>query len=404
LIDALRFSPARAGQGLLRGLFALALLCVLATAGAAGQNADEEARLAYEQARQALQAGQWVQAELLLERSLMFNPDHAEARLELAALLARTGRASAARALVATLIEDPRTPDAHRLRLRAMLEQPSAARAGVGDALPQDTVVVIGETFVAWTRNPLARADLSQLTLTFPEGSITLPVAQELRSGVLAGLSVQRIAPQGLSVDASVQHLWGSGAETAHRFGLSGRLPQAEGAPVRLRWLAQTQRAHDGQDRHTLALSAAGTAWRVSAGLFQEPELSRDGLYLRLERLLELRPTLQASVFAGAEQVTDEGTGFWRAGAALAWAPSPGWTLLGQASLHRDFSGYSPWLRDNAPRRMHSLDLALERAWQLAGPDWQFLARVHGSRRWSNLELFGYRDAGLQLSLRRRWQ
>jgi hypothetical protein len=52
---------------------------------------------------------------------------------------------------------------------------------------------------------------------------------------------------------------------------------------------------------------------------------------------------------------------------------------------------------------MQSLDLAVERSWQPAGPEWELLARAHLSQRWSNLALFGYRDAGIQVTIRRRW-
>lgn len=382
-------------------LFALCLAGASALA-AAPLGAEAEAGRAYEEALSALKDGRWVQAELLLERTLMFNPDHAEARLELAGLLALGGRQESARALVDSLIADPRTSDAHRERLRMMLAHPPRAYGGIG--LQPDRPVWVAEGFAVWTRNPLARADLSQLTLTFPEGSISLPVDQEVRAGVISGLSVQRLTPNGISVDASVQRLGGSDSGAAHRLSVSGRLPLEGGFSRAPRWLLQTQQALDGNVRHTAALSGADAAWRLSGGLFSEPDLARDGLYLRLEHVHQLRRGLRVSAFGGLEHPMDGVTGYWRAGAALSWEPWSDWSMFAQAILHRDFSGYSPLLEGGARRAMHSLDLALEHSWRPMGAGWQLLARAHVSRRWSNLSLFEYRDAGFQLSIRHRWQ
>jgi hypothetical protein len=76
----------------------LALACAAAPALHAKQAAQnpgqaakarQQADAAFAQALQALQQRQWLQAELLLERTLMFYPAHAEALLQLALLLAR---------------------------------------------------------------------------------------------------------------------------------------------------------------------------------------------------------------------------------------------------------------------------------------------------------------------------
>ena len=56
-----------------------------AAASEAADNAEAaaQAQAAYQQALQALEQQQWTQAELLLERVLMFQPEHAEALLQL---------------------------------------------------------------------------------------------------------------------------------------------------------------------------------------------------------------------------------------------------------------------------------------------------------------------------------
>ena len=52
---------------------------------------------------------------------------------------------------------------------------------------------------------------------------------------------------------------------------------------------------------------------------------------------------------------------------------------------------------------MHTLNVAIERAWQPTDGRWQVVARAQAGARWSNLDLFDYRDAGLQISFRRQW-
>jgi len=70
-----------------RALFALLLCGVFLRAACAAPVAPEaEAEQAFAQAMRSLEGGEWARAELLFERSLMLNPEHAAARLELAAL------------------------------------------------------------------------------------------------------------------------------------------------------------------------------------------------------------------------------------------------------------------------------------------------------------------------------
>ena len=45
--------------------------------------------------------------------------------------------------------------------------------------------------------------------------------------------------------------------------------------------------------------------------------------------------------------------------------------VMVQGALHRDFSGYSPLLENDARRSMQSLSTAVERVWQPAAAGWQ---------------------------------
>ena len=399
----------------MRTLLALLLCGLFLRAACAAPVAPEaEAEQAFAQAMRSLEAGEWAQAELLFERSLMLNPEHAAARLELAALLARRGRLEAARALIESLVDDPRTPPEHRGRLQAMLAETDRALAAVVRAAREgaDPVAALAppaettaEIYAGWSRNPLARADLRQLTLTFPEGSITLPVARDVRPAGLTGVTLRHGVSGDWGFQANLERIFGNEDSTAHRLSVQGRLPwSGRGAVGWAQWSAQTQRAYDGATRHALGVSVGGRDWRLSGGGFDEPGLERRGIYLRLEGASRLRPDVQALAYAEVEHAWSGPPSFVRLGAMASWAPAPHWVLLGHVGAHRDLSGYSPLLEGGAAREMLSANLSLERAWEPGPGNWQVLGRLYGGGRWSNLDLFTYRDAGVQVSLRRRWQ
>jgi len=336
------------------------------------------------------------------------------ARLELAALLARRGRLDAARALIESLIEDPRTPEAHRVRLQALLaetdralaEQATTARAGANEAYArQPPAETTAEIYAGWSRNPLARADIRQLTLTFPEGSITLPVARDVRPAGLAGVVLRRSTPGGWGFLANLERIYGNEDSSAHRLSVHGRLPwPASGAVPWAQWSAQTQSAYDGSTRHAVGMSVGGQDWRLSGGGFDEPDLARRGVYLRLEGASRPHPELQVLTYAAVEHAWSGPSSFVRMGALAFWVPVQGWMLQGHVNVHRDLSGYSPLLENGAARELLSANLSLERTWEPEPGRWQVLGRLYGGRGWSNLELFTYRDVGVQVSLRRRWQ
>ena len=115
--------------------FALALLalpfmgCMGAAQGQQMPNPTQEAAAAYTQALQSMEQQQWTQAELLLERVLMFQPENAEAMVQLAQLLAQRGRSESAQAIIQALLQDARTPVPQRERLQALLVNTATAHA-----------------------------------------------------------------------------------------------------------------------------------------------------------------------------------------------------------------------------------------------------------------------------------
>lgn len=380
------------------GLIALALVGTsVVPVQAAALDAEAQAEQAYADALTAVQAGEWARAELLLERALMLNPEHAAARVELAGLMAARQRNDAARALVFTLIDDPRTPEAHRIRLRAMLEN-----LGGQSAKEPPRATVWTEVSAGRMRNPLARAGIPELTLTFPEGPVTLPVNQPISAASVFGASVRRTVAGQSSFEASVQNLSTGGQ--AYRLGAMGRIPiSGLGNETLVQWSAQTQQAFSGATRHAYGLVLNRASWALAGGGFNEPALGRHGAYLRADRLVQWRSNLYANGFFEIEHTASGPPSLWRTGVAAAWAPAPGWFLLGQADLVRDTSGYSSLLEGGAKREMYGVSVAVERALTPDAVQWQLFLRGYAARRWSNLDLFEYRDFGAQVSIRSRW-
>lgn len=356
-----------------------------------------EADQAFAQALKELQAERWGQAELYLERSLMHNADHAEARLQLALLLARRGQLDAARALIESLIDDPRTPDSHRSRLHILLVGSVPLPSIPPQAKPPAQTRL--EMTVGYTLNPYARTNLDELTLTLPQGSITLPVARNDHPAGTASLSLRHVVQDRWGLEVSRQQWGGSEGRNA------GSLLMFGGSTVAgqsVQWSALALRSLDDTTRQALALSVPRHGWRFTAGLFNEPDLDRRGYSFRLDRAWPVSPAIQSVTYAELERATAGKASLVRAGILAEWAVAPFWAVSAQATLHHDLQGYSPLLANNARRNMLAAHLALERHW-VPALLWRIVGRAHVAQRWSNLSLFEYRDAGVQLSMQRWW-
>ncbi len=367
-----------------------------------------QARAAYEKALLALQQQRWGQAELLLERTLMFHPEHAEALLQLAALLAQRDRLESAQALIAMLLQDPRTPPLHRLQLQALLDstgqQHASSATAPGQTVPLTPPLPVARTQVLWsagyTRNPLGITDAAQLTLTLPGGPVVLPLAVQAQATLVGTAALHHQTAGGLELYAQTQHTTLTQARHAGRLALAG--------PLGLKgylWSINTQRALDGSTRHSAALvkTLQGSNTQLSASLFYESSLRRTGWQARAQHTFELPARSAITAWAEYEQGGKGAPGALRSGLQALAPLAPQWQLQGLLYGHADTSGYSPLLQDNAPRRLLTLHAELEYRWPGKVLGGQAALSAYAARRWSNLPLFGWSDHGARLSWLRQW-
>jgi hypothetical protein len=418
--------------------------------------AEQDALQAYDQARQALAASQWDQAELLLERVLMLMPEHAEARLDFALLLARRGQPDAARALILGLAQDARTPTAYAAYLRALAarlpggtgempgEAPNAATARArersGDfrggatagglnpsgLRPAPQALWRAETALAGSTNPLARTGAEGVVLTLPDGPVTLPLATRPQAATVAGISLLRVQGNG-GLDLSVQQMDRTDTATAYRAAAWGQWP-AQAWPVWVQraglgapqWHLQTLRGFDSLRRHAAALAlplplqpAAG-AQRVVLGTYAEPAQQDRGWLLRIEHQSE-GPSgsartgtsgnpwgLQWQASAERSASSARAQGYWRLNLALEAPLGPGRRLQAQVTAQEDTHPYSPLLENNSRRRLLTTYLGVEQQLPLGGGH-DLILRGFTTQRASNLSLFEFRDTGAQIAVARRW-
>lgn len=388
----------------------LAALALWAQSAAASEAASyaEQAQQAFEQAHQALQQGQWQEAELLLERTLMLQPEHAQAMVEMAQLLAQRGRAESAHALIHMLLQDPRTPAAHRQRLQLLAEQiqaqTSTARAAHSTAATTTTTTTGPTTGIevamGHSTNPLAAANVSDITLTPSSGPVSLRLSTQPQSTNSLGVAAHWSSPQGYFASVQWQQVALPQASPSFRLVLQGPVPPSQ-AEAQVHWQLHTQRYSDGSHRHQAGLVANYSQWAWLFGRYAEPESGRSGWQLRGQRAL--LGTRHWSALAGAEAESSQAgasapPGALRAHARLAYRPSAQWQLVAHWQGHADTSAYSPLLANGAPRRMQTVQLNIERS---LGAHW--VLRVHTARRWANIPLFGWADAGVQLGWSTAW-
>ena len=394
------------GASLLAGL----LLCGAAAADSA--SAELEADKAYQSAQTALNQQAWSEAELHFERVLMFNPEHAEARIQLALLLAQRGKLETASGFIESLIDDPRTPPAHRQRLVSLLAQlkqgppkaviasearqsmPSSAQATPAGA----QAVILARVSLGYSSNPYARADINSLSLTLPEGITDLPVNQNIGAAPMLVSSLSYMAPNLCGFEVYDQR-WGSSERNSSNklllfcYGTMG--------DEKVQGFASTLRSVDGNTRHSAGLAWSHGAWRLTAQAFKEPELDRQGYTLRVEHLHSNSSNSAQTLLYGELEKADSGVpGFIRSGFAREYALTPTLSLLTQFSAQRDFVGFSSLLENGATRRLVFAELGVQKDWG-SHAGWNVSSALHIGRRWSNLALFEFKDRTLQISLNR---
>lgn len=386
----------------------------------------EDALASYAEARQASAAGQWDRAEILLERVLMLMPEHAEARVDFALLMIRRGQPDTAQQLLRGLMDDPRTPVEHRQRLAEMVgdlaKSPPSVRLLAGQAVPSaSSTSVAGPAQAAWrgevswlaSTNPQARTSASELQLTVAGGTVALPLATRPHAGHVTGLTLSRSTATG-GADFAFQHLAqpAEGLEvSAHRASLWRSLLTRETWPLlpagtEVQGTVQTQQGFDGLRRHVAGLILSKVGSRLSLLHYAEPEQDESGSVLRYEQRWALDksrwPTVGAVMLErSASQRRPQG--HWRMGFVMEASVSATGKLQLQFTAQQDTTPYSTLLENNAKRRLIAGYVGYEQQWPL-GADVAFIGRVFAGRRSSNLELFNFQDAGVQLALVRQWR
>ena len=390
---------------------------------------QSQAKAAYEQALQALKQRQWTQAELLLERVLMFQPEHAEALVQLATLLAQRDRLESAQALISMLLNDPRTPPVHRGRLQMLLDNSyndvGAALAGIGSAVnahpngsqaghaggadaPSASAAPGAPALVArtqalfsvgYTRNPLGTTSATQLSLTLPDGIVTLPVVARAQGGGIGTVALHHQRESGLELYAQMQ------TSTLPQASTSGRV--ALGGPLGLKnhsWSLSTQRALDGSTRHSAAVvrTLPGNT-QLMASVFHESSFKRTDWLVRGQRSVVVSERWPVTAWGEYEHGRGAAPGALRAGMQALVPITPSWQLQSLVYGQWDTSGYNKLLKNNAARKLLTAHVELEYRWPSSHLGGQATFSVYTARRWSNLSLFDWNDHGVRLSWLRQW-
>lgn len=400
------------------------LVAASAASAASVLQAEREAAEAFEQAREALGSARWDRAEILLERVLMLWPEHAEARIELARLMARRGQWEAARELIDSLADDPRTPEDFRQRLRTLAAglapaaRPGQAPAGAAAQAANGRVNARrpwrAEVNLTASTNPLARTAATDLTLTSVDGSVTLPLAQKAVAGGLAGVTLAHVQPE-WGLEATAQKLSqeeGSAAWRVTAWGPLGWSSLGRGLPARhvIQWGLQAQQGLDGLRRMAASVAWSAPQSRFSLARYAEPSQADQGWVLRWDHRLPLPTAVQGLASLerslGAAPASTDSTarrqGHWRLSLAAEMPLGGNRRLQAQWAAQQDSSPYSPLLENNAIRWLSTATVAVEQQWDWGGGMGLGLRAYAGTRR-SNLVLFSYREAGVQATVMRAW-
>ncbi|MBS7349121.1 MAG: tetratricopeptide repeat protein [Comamonas sp.] len=411
------------------------------------------------QVQEHVRQGQWLQAELLLERILLLRPNDAQAILRLAQVLASQERWGSARALLRALQQDERTSAAQQQVLEHLLQSgmaslsthphslapaasPSASSPYGGNYLAQtdspspadsrSTELSIG---LGYSRNPLMRPSARQLELTLPQGNITLGLQERPSAATSGYMHLYRRWASGLELMASIQPTDHPSAHSSTRFALAGPLATNLSTKGHWRWSLGTQRSIDNSQRHIASLhwtippaasgAEAGSTTAASAlytfSLLQDHPGKRKALLLRAYTGLGpwLTPLLgplgqpgllHASTWLEYEHRPGSSTsgqqpsalrGAWQ----MHWQPYPQspWTVQAWLQAQNDVQGYSPLLAHGRKRRLLTSYLAWQYQWPQAWAGGQWSTSLYHSRRWSNLPLFAWNDYGISLGWQKAW-
>jgi tetratricopeptide (TPR) repeat protein len=360
------------------------------------------AELAYQSALAALDAKAWAEAELQFERVLMLNPEHAEARIQLALLLAQRGKLETASGFLQSLIDDPRTPLEHRQRLVDLLAQLKPAALTISTA-PQPPANVSGQApaivqarlSLGYTSNPYARADINSLTLTLPSGNADLTVTPNISPAPMLTSSLSYMAPNLCGFEAYDQR-W----STTERYATSKLTLFCHNdlAGQKIQTFASYLKTLEGSRRVSAGLMWPMGGWRLTGQVFREPQFGELGYSFRADHLQANSMGEHTLIYAEAEKTTAALGGNVRTGFLKQVFLAPTLSLLMQMSVQRDFVGYSDLLENGARRHLLYAELGLQKDWGKYG-GWNLGSTLYARRRWSNLALFGFSEAAIQISI-----
>ena len=416
---------------LLGAAFAQCLLIKPATA--TPLEAETEALQAFDQVSAEIKARRFDRAEILLERVLMLQPEHAEARIELALLMASRGQQDSARALIQSLIDDPRTEPGQAQELNNLLvliekgnpfnpgSNPYSLKApartlpswlGVdgkprsGTSVHDELAQWRGEVNIGHSTNPMARTSAESITITLPDGPLSLPVVQAERSGLIMGTQLSRSSDSG-GAELALQSTNVIGASTAARAIVWGRLPFAQSSATQrmpnILAYGHVQRGLDGQQRMQAGLAALHGQLKYSLFRYHELSVRDRGLTLRIEHQ---RPQWFGIDWHGLlerSKSTSGPQGYWRIALSGEYPLSEQAKMLVQWTGQEDTYEYSTLLENGAKRRMRAVHVAFEQRHALENGK-VLIWRVFTGERQSNLSLFDYKETGLQISLVKKWQ
>lgn len=360
--------------------------------------AAQQARQALDQALQALANSQWQEAEILLERTLLLQPENAQAMLEMAQLLAHQGRVAGAQAFIQLLLDDVRTPPAHRQRLQQLVQQlGTPAQLPQPDPAPPHWAL---ELAGGHSTNPLAMTDSRAITLTPSSGPVTVPLNTRPHSANYTALGLQWQSDSGYLLALQAQQLDLAQAQTGLRLALQGPLAMNT-AKNRLYWQILRQIQLDGATRHQLGVGMTHAPWSMQLDWYKEPTDGRAGLHLRTQYQLQPSPSWQLQGAFEAENNTNGATGapgMWRLQASAAYRPASPWQLQLHWSHQADTAAYSPLLAYGAPRRLNTLQVNI--GYQIS-PHWALSA--YTARRQANIDLFTWAETNVRLAWANRW-
>lgn len=397
-----------------------------------------------------LEVGDAKQALLRLERALLLNPDLLSAQADHALALAALGEPVAREELVRAWQGRTDVPPVLWKRLNdpapRLARGATQAAPGQADAPAAGWVQLREIQLLAGYENNLAQSPrLSELTITPPDGTITLPLARPLepRAGGAALLDMTwqgAISPSVtrtflVGIQASARHAPGDSDTDWHsvRLGLGAYQTTGE-----WRWQIQGRAQYAGG-----ALTEDSRLWRLGLGAEGPAGNCSQRWYVETEdrryRDFPINDTQVAGV-AASMFCAVPGLRTWTLGLSVAWGQDrarsgqrPGgdqqksgvgvrmlanlgrngragnpWFLDAQwrYSHSQDEEGYSPLLENNARRSTKTQQLVLELTgpwFELAADRAESVIQVLVSREKSNLAVFSFNAASIYGGLRYKW-